>query len=63
MQDEALVRCGISREIPLTLLRLERVLDTLDETQEFPQHTRLHSRGTLSSLTQLKKSPVFPSSS
>ena len=35
-KDEALFRCGISREIPPSLLSLERVLDTLDATQEVP---------------------------
>ena len=51
------------REIPPFLLTLERVLDTLDATQEVPRHTRLHWSGTQSIPPQLKKSPVFPSSS
>ena len=51
------------REIPPSLLSLQRVLDTLDATQEVHQHPRLHSRGTLSAPPQLKKSPGFPSSS
>ena len=55
--------CGISREVPPSLLSLERVLDTLDATQEVPQHTWLHSTGTPSVLPPLKKSPIFPSSS
>ena len=63
MRNEALFCCGISREIPPSLLSLKRVLDTLDATQEVPRHTRLHSRGTPSIPPQLKKSPVFPSSS
>ena len=33
-QDVALFGCGVSTEIPPTLLSLERVLDTLDATQE-----------------------------
>ena len=45
MRDVALFHCGVSREIKPSLLSLERVLDTLDATQEFPRHTRLHSRG------------------
>ena len=61
--DEALFGSGISREIPPYLLSLERVLDTLDATQEVHQHTRLQLRGTLSFPPQLKKSPIFPSSS
>ena len=63
MRDEAPFHCGISREIPPSLLSLKRVLDTVDAPQEFPQHTRLHSRVTPSVLPQLQKSPVFPSSS
>ena len=62
-QDEALFYCGISREIPLSLFTLEMILDTIDATQDVPQHNRLHSRGTLRVLPQLKKSPIFPSSS
>ena len=61
--DEALFCCSISREIPPSLLSLKRVLDTLYATEEFPQHTLLHSRGTSRFPHQLKKSPVFPSSS
>ena len=62
-RDEALFRCGNSREIPPFLLSLERVLDIFDETQKVPQHTCLHSRGTPRVLPQLEKSPVYPSSS
>ena len=60
MRDEALFHCGVWREIPQSLLSLEMVLDTMDATQEVPQHTRLHSRGTPRVLPQLKKSTVFP---
>ena len=35
-RDEALFHCGILREIAPSLLSLERVLDTLDATQEVP---------------------------
>ena len=63
MPDEALSRCSVWREIPPSLLSLKRVHDTLYATQEVPQHTCLYSRGTASFLPQLKKSPVFPSSS
>ena len=62
-RDEALFLCSVSSEIPPSLLSLERVVDTLEATQEVHRHTRLHSRGTQSVLPQLKKSPVFPSSS
>ena len=63
MRDEALFRCGITREIPPSFLSLERVLDTLDATQEVPLHTRLHSSGTSRVPTQLKKRPIYPYSS
>ena len=63
MRDEALYLCGISREIPPSLLSLERFLDTLEATQKVPQHTSSHSRGPPSVPPQLKKSPGFPSSS
>ena len=59
---EALFPWSVSREIPHSLLSLERVLDTLDATQEVPRHNRLHSRGRPCVPLQLKKSPVFPSS-
>ena len=63
MRDMAHFHCGISRETPPSLLNFERGLDILDVSQELCQHTRLHSRGIPSVLTQLKKSHVFPSSS
>ena len=59
-RDEALVHCSVLREISPSLLSLERVLDTLEATQEVPQHTRLLSRGTPMVPTQLMKSPGFP---
>ena len=62
-RDEALFRCGNSREIPPFLLSLERVLDTLMASQEVSWHTSLHSRGTPNIPPQLKKIPSFPSSS
>ena len=61
-RDEALFRCSVSREIPHSLFSLERVLDTLDATQEVPLNTHLHSRRIPNVLPQLKKSLVFPSS-
>ena len=63
VRDEALFRCRVSREILPSLLSLDRVLDTLDATQEVPRHPRLHSRGTPRVPPQLKKSPIFASSS
>ena len=62
-RDEALFHCGVSREIPPSLLSLDRVLNTLDATQEVPRHPHLHSRGTPRVPPQLKKSPIFASSS
>ena len=43
--DEAHFRCGVSRLITPNLWNFLRVLHTLAATQEVPQHTRLHSRG------------------
>ena len=63
MRDEALFCCSVLREISPSLLSLERVLDTLDASQEVPQHTRLHLRGTPRVPPRLNKSPFFPSSS
>ena len=63
MLDKAPFHCGVSREIEPFFLSLERVLDTLDETQEVPRYTCLYLRGTPSVLPQLKKSLIFPSSS
>ena len=60
MRDEALFHCRVSRKVPLSLLSLERVLDTFEATQEVPRHTRLHSRGTRSVPQQLKKNSLFP---
>ena len=62
-RDEALFCCGVSREIPPSLFSLDRVLGTLDATQEVPLNTHLHWRGIPNVPPQLKKSPVFPSSS
>ena len=62
MRDEALLRCRLSHEIPPSLLELERELDTLYKTSEASRDTRPPSKGMLSFPPQLKKSPVFPSS-
>ena len=48
---------------PTFHLELERVPDTFYETPEVSRDTRPHSRGTLKLLLQVKKSPVFPTSS
>ena len=61
MRDEALFRCGISREIPPSLLSLRKVLDTLDATLEVPGHTisfQVEHRG---SRHNSRRVPVFPS--
>ena len=60
---EALFCCGVSREIPPSLLSPERVLETLEATQEVPRHPRLHSRGTPRVPQRLKRSPGSLSSS
>ena len=62
-RGEALFRGGVSREFQPFLLSLERVLDTLEATQDVPRHTSLHSIGTPRVQPQLKKRPGFPSSS
>ena len=62
-QSEALFCCDISREIPPSLLSPERVLDTLEATQEVPRHPHLHSRGRPRVPPQVKNSPHSPSSS
>ena len=48
---------------PTFPLELKRVLDTLYKTPEVSRVTGPHSRGMLSFLPQVKKSPVFPISS
>ena len=48
---------------PSSLLELERVLDTLYETPEVGPDMRSHLSGTLRFTTEVKNSPVFPSSS
>ena len=62
-RDEALFCCGVSSEIPPSILSLGRLLDTLGATLEFPECTSLHSRGTPMVPQQLNKSPGFPNSS
>ena len=48
---------------PTFPLELERVLDMLYEAPEVSRDTRPHSRGMLRFLRQVKKSPVFHTSS
>ena len=60
---EALFCCSISRKIPPCVLSPERVLETLEATQEVPRHPPMPSRGTLKVPPQLKKSPGTSSSS
>ena len=57
MRDEALFQSSVSREMPRSLWKHERVLDTLDATQEGPRDTRPHSRGTPSFPAHLNLSP------
>ena len=61
-RDEVLFHCGVSREIPPSFLSLKSVFDTFEATQELPQHTCLHSRGTPRVPPELMKRPGFPSS-
>ena len=59
-RDETLFRCGITREISSFLLSLESFLDTIETTQEVPQHSSLHSRGTPSVPHNSRRVPVSP---
>ena len=43
-QDEALFRYSISREVPRSLLKSEKLLGTLDATPKVPRHTILTSK-------------------
>ena len=63
MRDEDFFHCNVSSEIPPSLLSLERVLDTLDATQEVPRHTRLHSRGSMKVPHTSRGAPFPPPSS
>ena len=49
-----------SRAIRSSLLKLERMLESLYTTQEVPRDTCHHLRGTPSFTPQLEKSPVSP---
>ena len=48
--------------MPTFPLELERVLDMLYKTPEVSKDTHPNSRGTMSFLPQVKKSPDFPTS-
>ena len=56
----AFFRCDISREIPPSLLSLERILETLDTTQEVPRYTRHYSRGTQRIRHNSRRALFFP---
>ena len=59
-QDEAPFCCGVSREIPSSLLSLERVLDTLEATQKFPDILVSTSEEHRGSHHNSKRAPFFP---
>ena len=40
-KDEALARYSVSREVPRSLLKSEKLLGTLDATPKVPRHTSL----------------------
>ena len=61
-RDEALFRCSVSKEIPSSILEVEREVDNLYEIPEASRDTRPHSRRMLSFLPQPKKSHFIPSS-
>ena len=59
-RDETVFCCGVWREIPASLLSLERVLDILEATLEDPRLSRLHLNRTPRVPPQIKKIPGFP---
>ena len=62
-RDEAHFRRGVSRLIKPKLWNFQRVLHTLDATQEFPRNTRLHSRGSTRVPPTSRGAPIPPFSS
>ena len=62
-RHEAHFRRGVSRLIKPKLWNFQRVLHTLDATQEFPRHTRLHSRGSTRVPPTSRGAPIPPFSS
>ena len=62
-RDEDHFRRGVSRLITPNLWNLQRVLHTLAATQEDPQHTRLHSRGSTRVPPKFRGAPFPPPSS
>ena len=62
-RDEDHFRRGVSRLITPNLWNLQRVLHTLAATQEDPQHTRLHSRGSTRVPPTSRGAPFPPPSS
>ena len=62
-RHEAHFRRGVSRLIKPKLWNFQRVLHTLDATQEFPRNTRLHSRGSTRVPPTSRGAPIPPFSS
>ena len=62
-RDEAHFRSGISRLMTPNLRNFQRVLHTLAATQEFPRHTRLHSRGSTRAPLTSRGAPFPPRTS
>ena len=62
-RDEAHFQCGVSRLITPNLWNFHKVLHTLAATQEVPQHTRLHSRGSTRVPPTFRGAPFTPPSS
>ena len=62
-RDEDHFRRGVSRLITPNLWNFQRVLHTLAATQEDPQHTRLHSRGSTRVPPTFRGTPFPPPSS
>ena len=62
-RDEAHFSSGVSRLITPNSWNFQRVLHTLTATQEFPRHTRLHSRGSTRVPPTSRGAPFPPPSS
>ena len=62
-RDEAHFRSAVSRLITPNLWKFQRVLYPLAATQEFPRHTRLHSRGSTRVPPTSRGAPIPPPSS
>ena len=63
MRDKALFPCSASRAIKISLSKLKSRLESLYESQEFPQGICRNSRTILRIQQQLEMCPMYPTSS